>query len=117
LTVGLLVALTTGCADDQQQRERVSVVVPATGDVVAVPFEVTIDSSVPLGPQDQGLHHVHIWFGDDETAQTIGEGEVVQIHNAPDGEHEMRVSLRHADHTPVGAETSVRIVISGAPTG
>ena len=112
---GLAAALLTACADEQTG-SFVRVVGPATGDVVTVPFDVTIDSSVPLGPQHEGFHHVHIWFGDDEAAQTIGEGQVVQIHHAPDGEHEMHVSLRHADHTYAGAETKVRIVIS-APTG
>jgi hypothetical protein len=104
------VGSTTACGGGSSQ--TVTVTSPAEGDAVTVPFEVAVDASVPLGPASEGVHHVHIWFDDDASSYLVVEGETVQINNAPQGEHVMHVSLRHANHSSAGAETSVPLVIS-----
>lgn len=106
----------TACGEDEFG-EALTLISPATGDVVGLPFEVLINTSAPLGPPDEGLHHIHIWFGDDVAAQTIGEDRVIRINNAPDGQHDMHISLRHADHSAAGADITVRITISGGIVG
>jgi hypothetical protein len=107
----LAVALTTACADEAT--ESIDIVSPAAGDRVNVPFEVTIDTSVPLGPPSEGLHHVHLWFGDGQSVFLVGESPTILVDNAPNGEHMLRISLHYADHTPAGAEIAVPLIISG----
>lgn len=109
-TLALVAGLVTACDDDPPA--TVLIVSPVEGDVVSLPFEASFEASVPLGTQEAGLHHLHLWFGGDEDAYQVVEGEVAEITIAPAGEHEMHVSLRNADHSEVGAEASVPIVVS-----
>ena len=110
----LVAVLTTAC--DEHPPETVEIVSPGAGEVVSLPFDATFESSVPLGTSDAGLHHLHVWFGDDEDAYQVVEGNVAEITIAPDGEQEMHVSLRNPDHSEAGVETSTSIVISGGTT-
>jgi hypothetical protein len=113
-TLALVAALTTGCNSEPEQ--TVAITSPAPGTAVDVPFQVTVEASVPLGSPTDGLHHVHIWFGDELESYLVVEENVVQINYAPDGEHAMFVSLRKPDHSAAGAETSVQLVINGGST-
>lgn len=91
-----------------------------------MPFSVKVQSSVPLGPTESGLHHVHMWFDDDEADYLVVESDQGQItstdsdwfsHKAPSlspGSHTVHVSLRNANHSPAGAETQVTVMIGGA---
>lgn len=110
-TLALVVALGAGCGSEPE--ETVDIVAPGAGEAVSVPFEVTVEASVPLGSPADGLHHVHIWFGDDLESYLVVEHNVVQINYAPDGAHQMHVSLRNSDHSSAGVETSVPLTISG----
>jgi hypothetical protein len=56
---------------------------------------------------------VHIWFGDELESYLVVEENVVEINYAPDGAHEMHVSLRNADHSSAGVESSIQLTISG----
>lgn len=112
--LALVAALTTAC--DEDPPETVQITSPSEGEVVSLPFEATIEASVPLGSPEAGLHHVHVWFGDDVDSYQVVEGTVAQITIAPDGNQEMHVSLRNADHSEAGVETSIPIVVSGGAT-
>lgn len=94
----------------------VSVIEPASGTAVSVPFTVKVESSVPLGPTESGRHHVHIWFDDNESDYLVVESDTVQLTDAPAGQHTMHVSLRNANHSAAGAEATTPLNIgSGAP--
>jgi hypothetical protein len=109
----LAAGLLTGCSDDSE--DWIEVTSPEPGSQVILPFEVTLNASVPLGPPAEEANHAHIWFGDDQDTYLVVESETVMISNAPAGEHEMHVTLHHADHTPVGPETVTRLVIGDGP--
>jgi hypothetical protein len=111
----LVAVLATACGDDPAA--TVEITSPTPGQVVSLPFEIRLEASVPLGPAGGDLHHAHVWFGDDLTSYAVVEGEVGEITSAPDGEHEMHVSLRNPDHSDAGDETSITLVISGGTTG
>jgi hypothetical protein len=113
-TLALVAALATAC--DEDPPETVQITSPTEGEVVSLPFEATFEASVPLGSPDAGLHHLHVWFGNDVDAYQVVEGNVATITLAPDGSQEMHVSLRNADHSDAGVETSMPIVISGGTT-
>jgi hypothetical protein len=115
-TLALAAALTTGCGDDQAATS-IAVISPAPGAQVTVPFEVVLETSVPLGPSNQeDRHHAHIWFGDDQDTFLVVESTTQMITNAPAGEHVMHVTLHLADHTPTGAEASVTLIIANPGT-
>jgi hypothetical protein len=108
----LVAAMLTACCDAQDD-EWMEITSPAAGDEVTVPFEVTIETSVPLGPPSDDVHHVHIWFGDDQSVFLVGESDTVLVDNAPNGAHTMHVTLHYADHQPAGPQVSLPLVISG----
>jgi len=110
-TLALLAALGAGCGSEPE--ESVEIVAPVPGTAVSLPFEVTVEASVPLGSPADGLHHVHIWFSDELESYLVVEHNVVQINYAPDGAHQMHVSLRNADHSSAGVEISMPLTISG----
>ena len=110
----LVAVLSTACGDDPVA--TVEITSPTAGQVMSLPFEIRLESSVPLGPAGGDLHHAHVWFGDDLNSYAVVEGEVGEITSAPDGEQEMHVSLRNPDHSDAGVETSITLVISGGTT-
>ncbi|HEY8474549.1 MAG TPA: hypothetical protein VIL37_18185 [Natronosporangium sp.] len=111
VTLALVTGLATAC--DEEPPMSVAVTSPVSGEVVTVPFEARFEATVPLGTSEAGLHHLHVWFGDDPNAYQVVEADAVEITIAPVGEHTMYVSLRNPDHSSTGVETSVPIVITG----
>ncbi|NUT32572.1 MAG: hypothetical protein HOV79_05795 [Hamadaea sp.] len=104
------------CSDDSAggtDQMRVAVVSPAADARVALPFTVQIDSSVPLGDEASGLHHVHLYFDGNSDDYLIVESTTVQVAEAPAGAHTLHLSLRNANHSAAGAETEVPLTISG----
>ncbi|MEJ3744835.1 hypothetical protein WEI85_16255 [Actinomycetes bacterium KLBMP 9797] len=95
----------------------VTVVEPAAGAEVQVPFTVRVDATTELGPQESGKHHVHVWFDDDEDNYTMIEADSGPITKAPSGEHTMHVSLRNANHSAAGVEATTELTITGGTPG
>ena len=91
----------------------VAVVEPASGAKVATPFQVRVDSSVPLGPSESGQHHVHIWFDDNDDDYVVVEADTTQVTEVSPGDHTMHVSLRNANHSATGVEATVPITVGG----
>jgi hypothetical protein len=115
LTAVLLVA----CGDDGAGSSgaggpTIAITQPAGGTTVTVPFTVTFTSSVPLGAEDTGLHHVHLYFDGNSDDYLIVRGTTVQVTEAPAGSHTMHLSLRNANHSAAGAEAEVPLTIGGA---
>jgi hypothetical protein len=79
-----------------------------------VPFTITFTSSVPLGDESTGRHHVHLYFDGNDDDYLIVRDTTVQVQNAPAGAHTMHMSLRNANHTPAGAEAEVPLTITSA---
>jgi hypothetical protein len=90
-----------------------SVAEPASGATVTVPFTVKVNSSVPLGATNTGLHHVHVWFDDNSKDYLVVESDTTQVTNLSAGQHVMHVSLRNANHTRAGTDTETTITVGG----
>lgn len=88
-----------------------SITAPNDGAEVSLPFTVEFDSSEELGPTDDGVHHVHIYWDGDDTEYTVVEADSVELTEAPEGEHTLNASLRNADHSPTGVETEITLTI------
>lgn len=89
------------------------VLAPADGDTVTSPFELVVDADVDLGAMTDELHHLHVWFGDDQTNFELYESETVQIGNAPDGETTMWVQVHTFDHQPASEPTGLSLNVEG----
>lgn len=90
-----------------------NITAPAAGTPVTVPFTVTVDSSVPLGPMPSGQHHIHVWFDDNENDYVMIEASSGQVTKAPAGEHVLHVSLRNPNHSPAGVEKELKVMVTG----
>jgi hypothetical protein len=91
---------------------------PAEGAEIGIPFDVQFDSSEELGPTEDGVHHVHVYFdGDDSTYEVVeGESWEVTTIQAPAGEHTLHASLRNADHSAAGVETQIDVTVGQGGT-
>lgn len=95
-----------------------SIVAPDDGAEVSLPFTVEFDSTEELGPTEDGVHHVHIYWDGDDSEYTVVEADSVEVTEAPEGEHTLNASLRNADHSPAGVETEITLTVgSGGDSG
>lgn len=120
----MLLVGATGCGSDAAAGnggdQQVTINEPADGASVEIPFAVKLDSSVELGSTDSGKHHVHLYFDGDDSKYEVIESDSVEITDSSPavsglkpGEHEMNISLRNADHSAAGFETSVMVRVGG----
>lgn len=111
--------LLTACGDDDdggsattsENGMSLSITAPDDGAEVSLPFTVEFDSSEELGPTEDGVHHVHIFWDGDDSEYTVVEADNFEITDAPDGEHTLNASLRNADHSPAGVETEIAVTV------
>lgn len=123
--LGLLLATTAACADEDDGdggapalpagsgEATLELLTPGDGDTVTVPFEVSVDTNVTLGPLADEVHHLHVWFGDDQTDFDLYVSETAQITSAPNGETTMWVQVHTFDHQPASEPVGVTVTIEG----
>jgi hypothetical protein len=94
-----------------------SVAAPTDGAEVSVPFGVTIETNVSIGPPESGNHHLHLYFdgGTDAADYDIAYSNTVQVSRelAP-GEHTIIVSLRNPDHSDAGPSQTITVGVTGS---
>jgi hypothetical protein len=107
----------TGTAGDGGA-PKLTITSPANDATVQMPFTLTYESSVQLGPPESGRDHVHV-FADGKTDQyTVVPTTSFQIKDLTPGRHTIGVTLQHADHSPAGASAEITVTVAsgGAPT-
>jgi hypothetical protein len=94
----------------------VSIVEPSDGAAIKVPFNLKVNSSVPLGTTESGQHHVHLFFDGNDKNYEVVEADTMEINSSSKalkgvspGKHELDISLRNADHSAAGAETKIMV--------
>jgi len=121
VTVGLVLAAcsseagATGSAD-----ATIAIAAPGDGSSVQVPFDVQLDSSVPLGEPETGNHHAHLYFdtGTDSADYDIVYGTTAQVTRPLDpGEHTVTVALANPDHSLAGPTQSITIQVGEGAAG
>lgn len=134
----LALVAVAGCGDDSAGAEgggsagdgsaggaqEVTITEPADGASVEVPFTLSLNSSVELGTTESGKNHVHLYFDGDDSKYEVIEADSMEItEDSPaveglePGEHELNISLRNADHSPTGFETSIMVDVGGTGGG
>ena len=97
----------------------ISIADPAEDTQVGGSFDVTVDSSVPLGEPDTGRHHVHLYY-DGNTAE--GEYDLVYeprftVDRLDPGEHTIEAVIANADHSLTDARTEITVTVGDAAGG
>jgi hypothetical protein len=94
------------------------IVSPEAGAEIGLPFTVELEASEELGPPEEGVHHVHVYFDGNDTEYEIVEAESWEVTTiqVPEGEHTLHASLRNADHSAAGAETEITVTVGQGGT-
>jgi len=95
----------------------VTILEPADGAQVQVPFTIKLKSDVELGPTDKGVHHVHVFFDGDDSEYEVVEADTYEVKSLSPGKHVVNVSLRNADHSAAGSEAQVEVEVTGGGGG
>jgi hypothetical protein len=107
-----------GDAAAGEEGMTLEIVAPEDGAEIGLPFTVELESSEELGPPEEGVHHVHVYFDGNDSEYEIVEAETwdVTTIQAPAGEHTLHASLRNADHSPAGVETEITVTVGQGGT-
>jgi hypothetical protein len=90
---------------------------PANGAEVSVPFDVRLESNVPLGDPGTGNHHAHLYFdtGTDAADYDIVYGNSWQVtRSLAPGTHTIIAALANPDHSLAGPQTTFTVTVSGS---
>ncbi len=92
----------------------ISIVQPADNATVTQPFLLKVSSTEPLGATDTGKDHFHLTFDGNAQDYTVETNPEVTIKSLTPGKHVIKVTLQHADHSPVGPAAQVSVTVEGA---
>lgn len=100
----------------------ISIADPTDGATVEPGFKVEVDPSVDIGEPDTGLHHVHLYYDDN---QADGEYDIVYSADEPwtvdrdlsPGEHTIEAVIANADHSLTDASDEVTVTVGEGAGG
>jgi hypothetical protein len=98
----------------------IAIAAPQDGAQVTIPFDVQLESSVPLGQPESGNHHAHLYFdtNTDSADYDIVYGNAWQVTRelAP-GEHTIIVALANPDHGLAGPTQTIKVNVGAGADG
>jgi hypothetical protein len=100
--------------------QTIAIASPADGATVSVPFDVQLESSVPIGEPETGNHHAHLYFDTDTNAADydIVYSTTWQVtRDLAPGEHTIIVALANPDHSLAGPTQEIHVTVAGAGSG
>lgn len=92
----------------------ISITAPNDNASVAEPFRLTVKSSEQLGPTSSGKDHFHLTFDGNAQDYTVETKPTVMIDKLKPGKHTIKVTLQHADHSPVGPQDQITVNVTKA---
>jgi hypothetical protein len=121
LSVSLAI-VTTACSNGTSAasgKPTLQIVSPAGGASVTEPFVLKVSSSVPLGAPSTGDHHVHLCFdgASCDTEYKLVYGNSFTVNGLSKGKHTIEASLRNADHSDTGVNTTITVDVTGTANG
>jgi hypothetical protein len=124
LVIGALLLTATACGSASSSGSSsgsggptLKIVSPANDASVSEPFKLTFTSSEPIGPTDSGKDHVHLYVDGNTTSYQVITSSPTEVKNLSPGKHTLKLTLQHADHSPVGPEAQVTVTVSGGTGG
>jgi hypothetical protein len=91
----------------------ISIADPTDGAEVGRSFDLTVESSVPLGEPDTGRHHVHLYY-DGNTAEgdyDIVYGTTATVDRLDAGEHTIEAVIANPDHSTTDARDEITVTV------
>ena len=113
-TLGLAACGSSGSSSAAGDSPSISIVEPKDGATVTEPFTVKVASSEQLGATDTGMDHYHLTFDGNSQDYTVETKPEATVNTLSPGQHTIKVSLQHADHSPVGPAAEVTVTVAGA---
>lgn len=98
----------------------IGITTPNEGAELAVPFDVQLESNVPLGEPETGNHHAHLYFDTDTNAADydIVYGNAWQVtRQLSPGEHTIIAALANPDHSLAGPMQQISVTVTGGGGG
>ncbi|QDP96966.1 hypothetical protein FOE78_14490 [Microlunatus elymi] len=92
----------------------ISITAPKNNASVTEPFKLTVKSSEALGPTTSGKDHFHLTFDGNAQDYTVETQPTVMISKLAPGKHTIKVTLQHADHSPVGPQAQITVTVTKA---
>jgi hypothetical protein len=119
LAAGVVLALAAaGCAPGVEGGDAsdatIGIVSPADGDTVSIPFEVELESGVPLDEPETGNLHAHLYF---DTSTDSGDYDIVYgttwevTRDLAPGEHTIIAALANPDHSLAGPTQEIQVTV------
>jgi hypothetical protein len=112
----MVAAACTDAAGGNAGEQTIAIVSPADEATVSVPFDVQLESSVPIGEPETGNHHAHLYFDTDTNAADydIVYSTTWQVtRDLAPGEHTIIVALANPDHSLAGPTQEIHVTVSG----
>ncbi|SDT40701.1 hypothetical protein [Microlunatus soli] len=95
----------------------ISITAPKDHATVSEPFRLTVKSSEAMGPTSSGKDHLHLTFDGNAQDYTVETKPTVMINNLKSGQHKIKVTLQHADHSPVGPAAEITVTVMSGTSG
>jgi hypothetical protein len=96
------------------QAATIGIAAPQNGAQVTIPFNVQLESNVPLGDPSTGNHHAHLYFDTNTDAAdydiVYGNSWQVTRSLAP-GQHTIIVALANPDHSLAGPTQTINVTV------
>jgi hypothetical protein len=113
--IAMVAAACSDAAGGNAGEQTIAIASPADGATVSIPFDVQLESSVPIGEPETGNHHAHLYFDTDTDA---ADYDIVYTNTwqvtrdlAP-GEHTIIVALANPDHSLAGPTQEIHVTVS-----
>ncbi|MGH3326350.1 MAG: Ig-like domain-containing protein [Streptomycetales bacterium] len=108
---------TSGGSSGGEGEPTVTITSPQDGATVSQPFTLKFDSSVPIGAEETGRDHVHVFADGEVDNYEVVTSKSQAIDSLEPGEHTIGVTLQHADHSSAGAEAEITVMVEGSGGG
>ena len=113
--IAMVAAACSDAAGGNAGEQTIAIASPADGATVSIPFDVQLESSVPIGEPETGNHHAHLYFDTDTNAAdydiVYSTSWQVTRDLAP-GEHTIIVALANPDHSLAGPTREIHVTVS-----
>ena len=113
--IAMVAAACSDAAGGNAGEQTIAIASPADGATVTIPFDVQLESSVPIGEPETGNHHAHLYFDTDTDAADydIVYSTTWQVtRDLAPGEHTIIVALANPDHSLAGPTQEIHVTVS-----
>jgi len=113
--IAMVAAACSDAAGGNAGEQTIAIASPADGATVSIPFDVQLESSVPIGEPETGNHHAHLYIDSDTDAadyDIVYSTRWQVTRDLAPGEHTIIVALANPDHSLAGPTQEIHMTVS-----